>query len=62
MDENCKALLEDLLFEKQELLKKLNANGTHALHIKALKSEMRRIQRVLDGKPYDRKHKEEESN
>ena len=62
MDENCKALLEDLLFEKQKLLKKLETNGTHALRIKALKSEMRRIQRVLDGKPYDRKHKKEESN
>jgi chromosome segregation ATPase len=62
MDKNCKALLEDLLFEKQELLKKLETNGTHALRIKALKSEMRRIQRVLDGKPYDRKHKKEESN
>ena len=60
MEENYKALLEDLLYEKQQLLFKLEAHGTHALRIKALKSEIRRIQRVLDGKPHTRKYPKEE--
>lgn len=48
-------LLEDLLTEKTALLAKLEAKGAHALQINALRSEIRRIQRVLDGKPYDRR-------
>lgn len=53
--QNYKNLLEDLLVEKENLLKKLETKGAHALQINALRSEIRRIQRVLDGKPYDRK-------
>ena len=48
-------LLEDLLVEKEALLTKLEAKGAHALQINSLRSEIRRIQRVLDGKPYDRR-------
>lgn len=57
--ENYIALLEDLLYEKEQLLPKLQANGTHALRIKALKSEIRRIKRVLAGKPHTRKYPKE---
>ena len=52
---NYRNLLEDLLAEKQALLKKLEAKGAHALQINALRSEIRRCQRVLAGKPYDRR-------
>ena len=51
-------LIEDFLEEKEELLKKLESNGTHPLRIKALKSEIRRCKRVLEGKRYDRRRKE----
>lgn len=53
--ENYRNLLEDLLIEKEALLTKLKTKGAHALQINSLRSEIRRIQRVLDGKPYDRK-------
>ena len=56
---NYRNLIEDFLEEKEELLKKLEAHGTHPLRIKALKSEIRRCKRVLEGKKYDRKRKEE---
>ncbi|MBO5828886.1 MAG: hypothetical protein J6R59_10615 [Paludibacteraceae bacterium] len=55
VNESCRNLIEDFLEEKEELLKKLESKGTHALRIKALKSEIRRCKRVLEGKRYDRK-------
>ena len=55
--DNYRNLIEDLLEEKEELLKKLEANGAHALRIKSLKSEIRRCKRVLDGQRYDKKRK-----
>lgn len=54
--DNYRNLLEDLLTEKTALLTKLETKGAHALQINALRSEIRRIQRVLDGKPYDRRN------
>ena len=53
--DNYRNLLEDLLTEKTALLAKLESKGAHALQINSLRSEIRRIQRVLDGKPYDRR-------
>lgn len=55
VNENYRNLIEDLLTEKEELLKKLEAKGSHALRIKALRSEIHRCKRVLDGKQYDRR-------
>ena len=55
VNENYRNLIEDLLEEKEELLKKLEAKGAHALRINALRSEIRRCKRVLEGKPYDRR-------
>ena len=55
LNENYKNLIEDLLEEKEELLKKLETKGAHALRIKALKSEINRCKRVLEGKQYDRR-------
>jgi hypothetical protein len=55
VNENYRNLIEDLLAEKEELLKKLEAKGAHALQIKALRSEINRCKRVLAGKPYDRR-------
>lgn len=52
-------LIEDLLAEKKALLRKLETKGAHALQINALRSEIRRCQRVLAGKPYDRRTKED---
>ena len=57
VNENYKNLIEDFLAEKEELLKKLEAHGAHALRIKALRSEIRRCKRVLEGKRYDRRSK-----
>lgn len=57
---NYRNLIEDLLTEKKSLLKKLESRGAHALQIKALKSEINRCQRVLDGKPYDRRTAQED--
>lgn len=57
--ENYRNLVEDLLEEKEELLKKLETNGAHPLRIKALKSEIRRCKLVLEGRRYDRKRKKE---
>lgn len=54
--ESYRNLIEDFLEEKEELLKKLESRGTHPLRIKALKSEIRRCQRVLMGKPYSRRN------
>lgn len=56
---NYRNLIEDLLAEKQALLRKLEAKGAHALQINSLRSEIRRCQRVLEGKPYDRRTKED---
>ena len=56
-NENYKNLIEDFLAEKEELLKKYESKGAHALQIKALKSEIKRCKRVLAGKPYDRRTK-----
>ena len=56
INENYKNLIEDLLEEKEALLKKLETKGAHALQIKALKSEIRRCKRVLEGKPYSREY------
>ena len=53
--DNYRNLLEDLLTEKTALLAKLESKGAHSLQINSLRSEIRRIQRVLDGKPYDRR-------
>ena len=55
--QNCINLIEDFLEEKEALLQKLENTGAHALRIKALKSEIRRCKRVLDGKPYNRNKK-----
>lgn len=52
---NYRNLIEDFLEEKEALLKKLETKGAHALQIKALKSEINRCKRVLEGKPYDRR-------
>ena len=57
VNESYRNLIEDFLEEKEELLKKLESKGTHALRIKALKSEIRRCKRVLEGKRYDRKRR-----
>ena len=57
---NYRNLLEDLLAEKQALLKKLETKGAHALQINALRSEIRRCQHVLAGKPYDRRTAKED--
>ena len=56
VNENYRNLIEDLLEEKEVLLKKLESKGAHALRINALRSEIRRCKRVLEGKQYDRKH------
>ena len=56
INENYKNLIEDLLEEKEALLKKFETKGAHALQIKALKSEIRRCKRVLEGKPYSREY------
>ena len=56
VNENYRNLIEDLLYEKEELLKKLESKGAHALRINALRSEIRRCKRVLEGKPYTRKY------
>jgi chromosome segregation ATPase len=55
VNKNYKNLIEDLLVEKEELLKKLESKGAHALRIKALRSEINRCKRVLAGKTYDRR-------
>ena len=55
INQNYRNLIEDFLEEKEALLKKLESRGAHALQIKALKSEIRRCKRVLEGKPYDRR-------
>lgn len=60
MNTNYRNLIEDILSEDTALLKKLESKGAHALQIKALKSRIRRCQRVLDGKPYDRKTNKED--
>ncbi len=52
---NYRNLIEDLLAEKEVVLKKLETKGAHALQIKALKSEINRCKRVLAGKPYNRR-------
>lgn len=52
--QNYRNLIEDLLEEKELLLKKLEAKGAHAMRINALRSEIRRCKRVLEGKSYDR--------
>lgn len=54
-----KNLIEDFLEEKEILLEKLEANGTHPLRTKALKSEIRRCKRVLEGKRYDRRNQKQ---
>ena len=56
VNQNYRNLIEDLLEEKEALLKKLETKGAHALQLKALRSEIGRCKRVLDGKPYDRRH------
>ena len=56
INENYKNLIEDLLAEKEDLLKKLETKGAHALRIKALRSEINRCKRVLEGKQYDRRY------
>jgi hypothetical protein len=56
---NYRNLIEDLLAEKKALLRKLESEGAHALRINSLRSEIRRCQRVLEGKPYDRRTKED---
>jgi hypothetical protein len=56
VNENYRNLIEDLLEEKELLLKKLETKGAHALRIKALRSEINRCRRVLEGKPYHRKN------
>lgn len=56
VNRNYRNLIEDLLEEKEALLRKLETKGAHALQINALRSEIRRCKRVLDGKPYDRRH------
>jgi hypothetical protein len=56
---NYRNLVEDLLEEKTKLLAKLETKGAHALQINALRSEIRRCKRVLEGKPYDRRHRKE---
>ena len=53
---NYRNLIEDLLEEKETLLKKLEIKGAHALQIKALRSEINRCKRVLEGKQYDRRN------
>ena len=55
VNENYRNLIEDLLEEKELLLKKLETKGAHALQIKALRSEINRCKRVLEGKQYDRR-------
>ena len=55
VNENYRNLIEDLLEEKESLLKKLETKGAHALQIKALRSEINRCKRVLEGKQYDRR-------
>lgn len=55
INENYKNLIEDLLTEKEELLKKLESKGAHALRIKSLRSEINRCKRVLEGKPYNKR-------
>lgn len=55
VNKNYRNLIEDLLEEKEKLLKKLEAKGAHALQIKALRSEINRCKRVLEGKRYDRR-------
>ena len=57
INKNYKNFIEDLLEEKEALLKKYETKGAHALKVKALKSEIRRCKRVLEGKPYDRNYK-----
>lgn len=56
INENYKNLIEDFLEEKEALLKKLETKGAHALQIKALRSEIKRCKRVLEGKPYSREY------
>ncbi len=55
VNENYRNLIEDLLEEKELLLKKFETKGAHALQIKALRSEINRCKRVLEGKQYDRR-------
>lgn len=55
INENYRNLIEDLLEEKETLLKKLESKGAHAQRINALRSEIRRCKRVLEGKSYDRR-------
>lgn len=62
VNKNYKNLIEDLLEEKEALLKKFEAKGAHALKIKALRSEINRCRRVLEGKPYDRRYKNNNLN
>jgi hypothetical protein len=52
---NYRNLIEDFLEEKELLLKKLETKGAHALRIKALKNEINRCKRVLEGKTYNRR-------
>ena len=59
---NYRNLIEDLLEEKEALLKKLETKGAHALQIKAVRSEINRCKRVLAGKQYDRRSTRESKN
>ena len=56
INQNYQNLIEDLIIEKENLLKKYEAKGAHALQIKALKSEINRCKLVLEGRPYNRRN------